>query len=82
MRMSNDHPSPFWGKMKPIPHYFEQGVIRFSVREGQLYYSCKAITRTFTGIITNNQLVPSKEYLDKLLAVKSIHEIPSIEVVN
>ena len=67
---------PFGLKQKPLNHYFEQGLIRFSIREGNLYYTCKTITKTFTGTITNNQLIKSKEQLDKLLAVKTIHEIP------
>ena len=72
---------PFGLKQKPVNKYFQGGVIKFSVKDGRLYYTIKLITK-----IQNSKLfsgnVRSKEHLDKLLSIKSISEIPTIEVVN
>ncbi len=75
-------PLPFWGKVKPIPHVIEHGVIRFSVKEGQLYYKIRHITKTVNATLWQGQ-VKDKAHLDKFLSIKSIYEIPSLtEVVQ
>ena len=72
---------PFGLKQKPVNKYFEHGVIKFSCREGKLFYTVKQITKTVNATVFNGE-VTSKQHLDKLLAVKSLNEIQTIEVVN
>ena len=72
---------PFGLKQKPLNHYFEHGVIKFNVREGQLHYSARLISKSINGSLSSG-VVKSKEHLDKLLAVKTLHEIQTIEVVQ
>ena len=72
---------PFGLKQKPVNKYFEHGVIKFSVQEGKLFFTVKAITKLTNGIVLQSE-VKSKAHLDKLLSIKTLSEIPSIEVVN
>ena len=72
---------PFGLKQKPLNHYFEHGVIKFSVQEGKLFFTVKAITKLTNGIIQQSE-VKSKAHLDKLLSIKTLSEIPTIEVVQ
>lgn len=72
---------PFGLKQKPLNHYFEHGVIRFSINDGKLLFTVKAITKLTNGIIQQSE-VKSKDHLDKLLSIKKLSEIPTIEVVN
>ena len=57
---------PFWGKQKPLRHYFKDGSFSFSVRDGKLF--CK-VTRTTK--ISKQTLysfeVENKEHLDLIL---------------
>lgn len=71
---------PFELKQKPLPHYFDGGVIKFSCREGILYYTVKQIEKTLSGTLTSGR-VESKEHLDKILNVKTLYEIHTIEEV-
>ena len=72
---------PFGLKQKPTNHYFEHGVIKFNVREGVLHFQVKQITKQMNGTIYRG-IVKSKQHLDQLLAVKTLHELQTIEVVN
>ena len=72
---------PFGLKQKPLNHYFEHGVIRFSINDGKLFFTVKVITKLTNGIIQQSE-VKSKANLDKLLSIKTLNEIPSIEVVQ
>ena len=72
---------PFGLKQKPLPHYFEHGVVKFNMREGVMFYTITEITTSHRAGLIRNQ-VKSKEQLDKLLSIKSLHEIPTIEVVS
>lgn len=72
---------PFGLTQKPMNHYFEHGVIKFNIREGKLFYTVKIINKSLNGILYQGE-VKSKEYLNKLLSVKTISEIQTIEVVN
>lgn len=72
---------PFGLKAKPLPHYFKQGVVKFSMNEGVMNYKITHITKTIKAPLIKGQ-VKSKEHLDRLLSIKSLNEIPLIEVVN
>ena len=72
---------PFGLKQKPLNHYFEHGVIRFSINDAKLYFTVKAITKLTNGIVLQSE-VKSKAHLDKLLSIKTLSEIQTIEVVN
>lgn len=78
--MSNNHPIPFWGKTKPVAHYFHLGVVRFYMREGKLNYMIRKITKTSWATLMKGE-VKSKAQLDQLMSIKSLDEIHSIEVV-
>ena len=73
---------PFGLKQKPLSHYFEHGVVRFSVVGGKLLYRINKITKTENAVLIKNQEVKSKSHLDNLLSIKTLSEIPSIEVVQ
>ena len=72
---------PFALKTKPVAHYFEHGVIKFAMSEGKLYYQIRMITKQHNALLLRHE-VKSKEQLDRILAVKSLDEIRSIEVVS
>lgn len=72
---------PFGLTQKPVNKYFEHGVIKFNVREGVLHFQVKQITKQMNGTIYRG-IVKSKEHLDQLLAVKTLHDIQVLEVVN
>ena len=72
---------PFGLKQKPLNKYVEHGIIKFAVREGVLHFQVKQITKQMNGTIYRG-VVKSKEHLDKLLAVKTLGEIQTIEVVQ
>ena len=71
---------PFGLTQKPVNHYMEHGVVKFNVREGVLYFYIKNITKSANGVVMHG-VVKSKEHLNKLLALKSISEIQTIEEV-
>lgn len=72
---------PFDLTTKPTSHYFEHGVIRFNMAEGKLFFTVKVITKLTNGIVLQKE-VRSKEHLSKLLSVKSLSELQTIEVVS
>ena len=72
---------PFGLTQKPLTHYFNHGVVKFNIQGGKLIYTIKAITKLYNGPIMTGEVV-SKVHLDDLLAIKSLNEIPTIEVVN
>lgn len=73
---------PFGLKAKPLNHYFEHGVIKFSMNEGTMHFQVKQITKEANGTIYHG-VVKDKEHLDKLLSTKSIYDVlRSIEVVQ
>ena len=72
---------PFGLKQKPLNHYFEHGVIKFAVREGKLFYTVKSIRKDNNSKLFTGE-VKSKEHLDKLLSIKDLSEIRTIEVVS
>ena len=71
---------PFGLKQKPMTHYFEHGVVKFAVREGKLFFTIKQITKTVNGTVLKGE-VKSKAHLDKLMSIKNLSEIPTIEGV-
>lgn len=73
---------PFGLKQKPLNHYFQNGVIRFSVKEGNLYFKVIQINPKFSATIFDYTLIKTKEQLDKLLSIRYVSEIPTIEVVQ
>ena len=89
---------PFGLKQKPLRHYFENGSISFSCKEGKLYATLTITTRSKNKKIDSNGSslimlgfnkwkydtieVKTKELLNKLLSAKTLNEIPTIEVVN
>lgn len=79
--MNDKNPTPFWGKTKPIPHYFEHGVVRFSVREGILHYELKQITKMVNSTIFRGT-VKDKTHLQQLSNLQSLKDaIRLIEAV-
>lgn len=72
---------PFGLKQKPLPHYFENGVVRFYIREGELHFLIRKITKTSWATILKGK-VKDEAQLSKLINFKSFDEIPTIEVVN
>lgn len=70
---------PFGLTQKPMNHYFEHGVIKFAVREGTLHYTIKIINKSINGVLLNG-IVKSKDHLDKLLKIRTLSEIQTIEV--
>ena len=71
---------PFGLKQKPLNHYFDGGVVKFSIDEGELHFLIKQITKKgnftiYSGVITE------KEQLDKLLSIKTLSELQTIEEV-
>lgn len=72
---------PFRLKQKPVNKYFNGGVIKFAVREGKLYYQIRMITKTHNALLLRHE-VKSKEHLDKLMSIKTLDEIPTIEAVE
>lgn len=72
---------PFGLKQKPLNHYFEHGVIKFSIQEGKLFFTIKLITKLTNGPIQQAE-VKTKAQLDQLLSIKKISDIRSLEVVN
>lgn len=52
---------PFGLKQKPVNKYFENGVIKFSCRQGKLFYTIKQITKEFNGTLFTKE-VKSKEH--------------------
>lgn len=71
---------PFWGKQKPLKHYFEYGVIRFSVKNGTLSYLVRKITKTNWATITKGK-VRDQQHLKALLNAKSFDDVLSLEIV-
>lgn len=64
---------PFGLKQKPLNHYFSHGVVKFSCREGVLWFEVKHITKKVNASIIKEE-VPNKKILDQLLKLKSIDE--------
>lgn len=80
---------PFGLKQKPLRKYFAGGSIGFECREGKLFYVI--ITTRTIHLIKPERYVKEKypkkevkniEHLERLMAIKSLNEIPSLEVVN
>lgn len=72
---------PFGLKQKPVRHYFNGGSIHFECIEGDLRYTV-TITTKKTKSKLHTKWIYSKEQLDKLLSVKSLSELQTIEVVQ
>lgn len=72
---------PFGLKQKPLNKYIMHGVIKFSCREGMLHFEVRQITKDVNGTIYRG-IVKSKQHLEQLLAVKTLNEIQTIEVVT
>ena len=72
---------PFDLKQKPVNKYFEGGVIKFSCREGKLFYTVKLISKSLNGVLYKGE-VKSKAHLDQLMSIKNLSEIQTIEVVQ
>ena len=67
-------------KQKPINHYFEHGVIKFNVHEGELHYTTKLISKSLNGTLYTG-IIKSRERLDKLLATKTLTDVQHLELV-
>ena len=73
---------PFGLKQKPMSHPLDMGEIKFSCRDGKLYYKAIAISKTLSFTVAQGE-IRDKERLDYLLSIKSFPlKVPSIEVVN
>lgn len=72
--INNQSDIPFWGKQKPLRHYFPGGVIKFSVGSGVLYYSIVKISKTGNYPLDIGN-VRDKEHLDKILAIKRFEDL-------
>lgn len=72
---------PFGLKQKPLAHYVTHGVIKFSCKEGKLFYTWIWITNQARGTIRQGE-VTSKEHLKHLLSIKHVDDRPTIEVVE
>ena len=79
--MNNKNPTPFWGKVKPIPYYFKNGVVRFNVKDGKLYYTVKRIEKQGNYVVFTSEVV-NKERLNGILQVESFNDRRLIEVVQ
>lgn len=71
---------PFGLKQKPLNKYFEHGVIKFNVIQGTLCYTIKEISKKGNYTLQTG-VVKDKAMLDRLLSIKTISEIQTIEVV-
>lgn len=71
---------PFGLKQKPLNHYFEHGVIKFSINEGKLFYTIKKITKNSNSTLCKGTVM-NKIHLDQLLAIKNLDGIHSLEEV-
>lgn len=72
---------PFGLKQKPLNHYFEHGVVKFNVQNGTMYYTVKQITKTINATVFRGE-VKSKAHLDKIMSIKKLSDIQTLEVVN
>ena len=72
---------PFGLKQKPLPHYFEHGVVKFAMHEGTMHFTIKQITKKINATILKGK-VKNIEHLERLMSIKTLSEIPTIEVVN
>ena len=72
---------PFGLTQKPVNKYVVSGVIKFSCREGNLYYEVKQISKIVNATIQRG-IVKTKKDLDTLLSIKSFDELHLIEVVQ
>ncbi len=69
-------------KVKPIRQYHEGFSLSFNIENGKMF-CLVIITTKAEKLKIDNFEVKSKDHLNKLLAVKSFHEIPLLtEVVN
>ena len=69
---------PFWGKQKPLKHYFENGVITFTVSKPNLYYSVTKITKLGRFSLYSGR-VRDKQHLDGLLKSKNLEQLSHLE---
>ena len=72
--MKDNSDIPFWGKQKPLRHYFHGGVAKFSVRLNELFCTIVLINKRGNYPL-DVMKVNDKEHLDKILAIKRIEEI-------
>ena len=72
--MKDKDDTPFWGKQKPLKHYFHNGVMSFIVRKGELWIVVKRIDKSGHYPLYSDK-VKDKEHLDRLLRVKSIEYV-------
>lgn len=78
MKSTNNLTPQFWGKRKPLDHYFKHGWVKFAVdrKPKQLMYLINRCTISNLSDLEKG-IVKDKEHLDQLLSIKSIDEIPN-----
>lgn len=74
MKSTNNLTPQFWGKRKPMTHYFEKGYVTFSMdrKTKKLKYDLKYVTLVSHDTITKG-IVKDKAHLDRLLSLKSFN---------
>ena len=65
---------PFWGKQKPLRHYINHGLIKFTVKDGHLLFAVIMIEKERRAPLYIWE-VKSKEHLERLLASKTLREV-------
>lgn len=77
MKSTNNLTTQFWGKRKPLEHYFKNGWVKFAVdrKTKQLMYLINGCTASNLSDLERG-IVKDKEHLDQLLSIKSLAEIP------
>lgn len=65
---------PFWGKQKPLRHYFEGAVLKFNVRLNELFCTLIVINKKGRFVIDTFK-VKDKEHLEGLLKITRIEDI-------
>ena len=58
--------NPFWGKQKPLRHYFKNGSLSFSVKDKKLFCKVTLTTKSKKMSLYSFE-VENKEHLERIL---------------
>ena len=64
----------FWGKQKPLKHYFEHGLIKFRVSGNDLFYELIQITKIGRFVLSSGK-VKDKQHLDSILKSDTFEQL-------
>lgn len=64
----------FWGKQKPLKHYFHKGVVTFQVKGDDLFYEVILIGKDGNYPLFINK-VKDKQQLDLILESKNLEQL-------